>query len=354
MTLLGFWAVAGGVLAQSANHMRFTRAPNLVTDDPSIVSMLQDRQGFIWLGALNGGLYRYDGSQAIKFVNNLKDEKSLPGERVNALFEDKTGAIWAGTTQGLARFNPETSKFTRYVSSKAPGRHQVIRKIISDGKSGMWLATWGGLQHFDPATGHFRLYLPKSGSADSIGADSVEALALDSRHGLWIGLYPSGLDYLPAGSDKFKHFRLDSSANPDPLIAKVDALNMDERNRLWIGTRRGAYRWTDGSDWETRAKMPSPDVRINNFFPARDGGMWAVTMNDGLMRWSAKDEPLAYISSQRSLYAAHCQLSVCDAGPFRHPVAGFLQRWRGGGQSRKPGFLAHHPTCPAIWQSPAE
>ncbi len=287
--------VAAGALAQSANHMRFTRLPNLVTDDPSIVSMLQDRHGFVWLGALNGGLYRYDGGQVVKFLNNPKDDKSLPGERVNTLFEDRTGAIWAGTTHGLARFNPETSDFTRFASSKAPGKHQVIRKIISDGKAGMWLGTWGGLQHFDPARGTFRLYQPKAGVPDSIGSDSVEALALDARHGLWIGLYPSGLDYLAPGGDQFRHFRLDSASAPDPVIAKVEALQMDARNRLWIGTRRGVYRWADGADWDAREKVPSPDVRINNFYPARDGGMWAVTMNDGVLRWSAgTDEPLSY------------------------------------------------------------
>ncbi len=288
-------ALSAGAIAQSAAHMRFTRLPNLVTDDPSIVSMLQDRQGFVWLGALNGGLYRYDGGQVVKFLNNPKDEKSLPGERVNTLFEDKAGNIWAGTTHGLARFNPVTSDFTRFASAKGPGKHLVVRKIIADGKGGMWLATWGGLQHFDPATGAFRVFSPKAGAPDSIAGDSVEALALDARNGLWIALYPVGLDYLAPGSDKFAHFRLDSASQPDPVIGKVEALQMDERNRLWIGTRRGVYRWNDGSAWESRIKVPSPEVRVNNFYPARDGGMWAVTMNDGVLRWSADtDEPLNY------------------------------------------------------------
>ncbi|WP_426105666.1 diguanylate cyclase domain-containing protein [Massilia sp. TSP1-1-2] len=288
-------AAAGSAAAQSANHMRFTRPPNLVTDDPSIVSMLQDRQGFIWLGALNGGLYRYDGGEVVKFLNDPKDDKSLPGERVNTLFEDKAGSIWAGTTHGLARFNPETSDFTRFVSSNAAGKHQVIRKIISDGKGGMWLGTWGGLQHFDSATGKFTLYLPKPGAPDAIRSDSVEALALDARLGLWIALYPSGLDYLAPGGASFQHFRVDSPEKPDSVVDKVEALQMDAHNRLWIGTRRGAYRWRDGSAWDTRMRMPSPDVRINNFYPARDGGMWAATMNDGVLRWSATaDEPLNY------------------------------------------------------------
>ena len=290
LLILLLCAAAAGAGAQSTTHMRFNRLPNLVTDDPSIVSLLQDRQGFIWLGALNGGLYRYDGGQAVKYLNNPKDDKSLPGERVNTLFEDDAGNLWAGTTHGLARFNPQTNDFTRYQSSSKLGKHQVVRKIISDGKRGMWIATWGGLQHFDPVSGAFRLYKPDPARPDSIGADSVESLARDARGGLWVALYPVGLDYLAPGSDSFRHFRLDTSEQPDLTAGKVEALHMDARNRLWIGTRRGVYRWTDGSDWDTRVRLPGVDVRINNFYPARDGGMWAVTMNDGVLRWHAGDD----------------------------------------------------------------
>jgi diguanylate cyclase (GGDEF)-like protein len=159
----------------------------------------------------------------------------------------------------------------------------------------MWLGTWGGLQHFDPARASFRLYKPQPGNPDSIGADSVEALALDQRAGLWIALYPTGLDYLDPASGKFRHFHLDSAAAPDTVLDKVEALQMDARQRLWIGTRRGAVRWTDGSAWETRVRLPLPDMRINNFYPARDGGMWAATMNDGILRWpAASDQALNY------------------------------------------------------------
>lgn len=288
-------AAVGMAHGQSASHMRFNRLPNLSTDDPSIVSILQDRQGFIWMGALNGGLYRYDGGQVVKFLNDPKDERSLPAERVNTLYEDGRGALWAGTTYGLARYNPATSDFTRFTPSKVPGKQLVIRKIIGDGKGGMWLATWGGLQHFDPATGKFVLYKPQPGVEGAIKSDSVEALALDARRGLWIGLYPSGLDYLDPKTGKFSHFRLDEGDKADMATSKVEALQMDERDRLWIGTRRGVIRWTDGTPWASRVKLPSPPARINNFYPSRDGGMWAVTMNDGVLRWPANsDEPLNF------------------------------------------------------------
>ncbi len=284
--------------------MRFTRLPNLVTADRTLVAMLQDRQGFIWLGALGGGLYRYDGGRVLKFVNDPTNERSLPAERVNTLFEDKAGRIWVGTAHGLARFNPHDSTFTRYVSANSPGKHQVIRKIISDGLDGMWLGTWGGLQHFDPTSGKFTLYKPRKGAPDSIASDSVESLALDARRGLWIATWPTGLDYLAPGSDKFLHFQVGAEGDAEPLVNQVSALQMDSRNRLWIGTRRGVYRWNDGSDWSERRRVPSPNGQINNFFPARDGGMWAVTMTDGVLRWTgASDEPVNYLYRPNDPYS---------------------------------------------------
>jgi ligand-binding sensor domain-containing protein len=293
--VIGLCVLSCAAAAPSAAHMRFTRLPNLVTADPTLVAMLQDRQGFVWLGALGGGLYRYDGGRVVKFVNDPNNESSLPAERVNTLFEDQAGRIWAGTAHGLARFNPETSNFTRYVASTTPGKHQVIRKIIADGRRGMWLGTWGGLQHFDPASGQFTLYKPDQNMPGSIASDSVESLALDARGGLWIATWPTGLDYLAPGSATFRHFQVDSAALADPLVNQVAALQMDGRNRLWIGTRRGVYRWNDGSDWSERIRVPSPNGQINNFYPARDGGMWAVTMTDGVLRWSgANDEPVNY------------------------------------------------------------
>ena len=271
--------------AQSNSHLRFTRPPNLVSEDASIVAMLQDRQGFIWMGYLNGGLSRYDGGRMLHFVHNPLDPNSLPAGRVNTLFEDKKGLLWAGTATGLALFVPESNTFKRYVSSPKRGRHQVVRKIISDGADGMWLATWGGLQHFAPSTGAFIEYLPREGDKDSIGANSVNSLALDVKGGLWIGTWPTGLDYLAPGTNKFAHFRLDSAEHPDLSANTVDALVVDGKNRLWIGTRRGAYRWAVGSDWRERKHLPVTEGRINNFFSADDGGMWAVTMADGLFRW---------------------------------------------------------------------
>src|SRR5204863_6175428 len=58
--------------------------------------ILQDRQGFLWIGTENG-LFRYDGSRFQEFGYAA----GLANTFINALQEDISGRIWAGTNEGL-------------------------------------------------------------------------------------------------------------------------------------------------------------------------------------------------------------------------------------------------------------
>jgi Two component regulator propeller len=66
----------------------------------SVISIIQTRDGYLWLGTLNG-LVRFDGSHFAVF-----DENNTPGmrsARVVRLFEDSHTNFWVGTdTAGVA------------------------------------------------------------------------------------------------------------------------------------------------------------------------------------------------------------------------------------------------------------
>ena len=57
----------------------------------SINTILQTRDGYLWLGT-NGGLARFDGS-----VVSTPFARQLPSLRITALFEDAAGKLWVGT-----------------------------------------------------------------------------------------------------------------------------------------------------------------------------------------------------------------------------------------------------------------
>ena len=276
--------------AASTSELRFQRLSALGADQLSTLSLLQDKQGFVWIGTNNAGLYRFNGYQSEKYQSQANDPTSLPHDRISALYEDQQGRIWAGTQNGLALFNPKTNNFTRYIIDGGPSNQRIIKVIASDGKDGLWLATWGGLQHFDPATGKFTLYAHDPANPDSLGKNDLNAIAVDANGGVWAGTWPAGLDYLPAGSTRFQHFRVDSEGAPDSKLNIVRSLFIDDQKRLWIGTENGVVLWDTKQDWNTRKRLDTPSSRVNYLYSDRSGTVWAATLSAGLLRWNAQQE----------------------------------------------------------------
>ena len=55
-----------GSAATPTSPLRFKRLGAIDSDELSILALMQDRQGFIWIGTHSGGLYRYNGSQEVR------------------------------------------------------------------------------------------------------------------------------------------------------------------------------------------------------------------------------------------------------------------------------------------------
>jgi diguanylate cyclase (GGDEF)-like protein len=286
---LVLWALLAGACASPTSALRFKRLDALEADETSILALLQDRQGFIWIGTHDGGLYRYNGYHAQQYKHDPRDPRSLPDDRVSALHEDRQGRLWVGTQDGLARFDPATGGFLRYAPPAGPPAQRIVKAIVGDGADGLWLATWGGLLHFDPALARFRSYRHDPADPASLASDDLNALALEPDGGLWVATWPAGLDHLAPGAGGFSHRRLDQAATPDANLNNVRALLLDPDRTLWIGTENGVLRWDSRSDWATRARLASPASRVSALHGGRDGSVWAATLTAGLLRWRRGD-----------------------------------------------------------------
>ena len=80
-----------------------------------VTSIVQDHDGFIWIGT-RGGLNRYDG-YSFKIFNQVPgDSNSLVNPSIESLFVDSKGNLWIGTKSGgVSKYDPVTGDFKNIV-----------------------------------------------------------------------------------------------------------------------------------------------------------------------------------------------------------------------------------------------
>jgi ligand-binding sensor domain-containing protein len=152
-----------------------------------VMSMLQDRQGYMWFGMLNG-LHRYDGQRITTYRALPADSTSLPGNTVFSLYEDDHGTLWVGTDNGVVRYDREEDAFVQV----APGLRPFVSAIYLDRTGMLWLGTFdAGLYRLDPVTGDYTAY--NTTETPASGYCVVNAIMEDRSGTVWLaavtGLY---------------------------------------------------------------------------------------------------------------------------------------------------------------------
>jgi signal transduction histidine kinase/ligand-binding sensor domain-containing protein/DNA-binding response OmpR family regulator len=201
---------------------------NLSMDDGFTSSkantIIQDRQGFIWIGTWNG-LNRYDGYECIIFRPSYHDTTGISNREVLALLEDHAGNIWIGTTSGLNCLDPRTTELKRY-----DFQHRII-SLFEDDSHDIWVGTWnGGLYRLNPDSGERENYFP---------TDIVSDIHEDSRNNLWVATY-NGLVNFDRNTSGYVRYYPDQN-NPRASISHSIITQIVESSdgKLWIGTWGG-------------------------------------------------------------------------------------------------------------------
>jgi len=205
----------------------------------SVRSILQDSQGFIWVGTL-GGLARYDGYSFKVFKHNPKVPTSISDNNIRVIIEDNKGYLWVGTENGLNRFNPQTEVFQNFHHNNDPNSlsDDGVLAITEDSQGNLWIGTKRGLNLFDFENETFKSYYNDSNIINSLSDDYVRVVFEDSQGDFWIGTNDglNRFNYTMGTFQPYHHNPNDSlSIDHDVVMAIIE----DSQGRLWIGTKRG-------------------------------------------------------------------------------------------------------------------
>ncbi|MEO8146725.1 MAG: triple tyrosine motif-containing protein, partial [Bacteroidia bacterium] len=126
--------------------------------------MSEDAEGNIWAGTENGLCkYNEQTNKWKRYVNIPGNQKSLHNNSVRSLCLDKKGTLWIGTNGGgLNRYNKEQDNFTHFTMKDGLINDQIYT-LVCDNNGMLWMGTNHGLCRFNPTDYSCKNFTEKDG-----------------------------------------------------------------------------------------------------------------------------------------------------------------------------------------------
>lgn len=222
-------------------------------------SILQDQDGFIWIGSPDG-LIRFDGTRIVRFGI----DQGLPSSNVGQLVLAPNGRIWITTSRGITYI--EEGALHQLPLPKIYNSFRQTSVLALDSWGKVYLATEAGLLRVDPERPNdVRVW----GLSEGLPSLDVEAVSITSEGRVW---FASGhrVGWLDS-QDHVHLFPVESGLPHEPVISILQ----DVDKILWVRTSAHLYRLHPGS---TRFVPELPDLP-----PANDYGSPALDRAGNLM-----------------------------------------------------------------------
>ncbi len=200
-------------------------------DMKNVRSMLVDGNR-LWMGTLSGGVYAYDlkTGEMRNYRNDPGVGTSLCGNDVENLFRDASGAIYAGTPWGFARYYRDRDDFVRVNKG---GNDLWVYDFAQSPSGAIWILSRNkGAFLYDAGNRSFRHY----GFSGTDFPKSV-CMLVDSRGNTWLGT-ETGLYLL---NRERRHFEIFDTQ--DGLLQGLSVASLEEGadGTLWIAGNNGLF-----------------------------------------------------------------------------------------------------------------
>jgi signal transduction histidine kinase/ligand-binding sensor domain-containing protein/DNA-binding response OmpR family regulator len=249
-----------------------------------ILSMQAAPDNYFWLGTTTG-LYYWNPEKNLlyNFPGNPANPQSLIDNRVNTIHRDDSGALWAGTDNGISHYEPQSSKFRRLLTRNTVytsavnlpmsvysvmaqdsllwvGVHrglirydrvnasyttyftgdfnQVINHIHKDRRGKLWLAGGNGIIEFTPETGFHKTIKFTSHLSRLYNPDDFKSILEKEPDELWFGSDAGIVIYHPE-TEQFRRLTNVPEDTTSVSSNHVLCLFKDSHENVWVGTKGG-------------------------------------------------------------------------------------------------------------------
>jgi ligand-binding sensor domain-containing protein/signal transduction histidine kinase len=242
----------------------------------AVISVIQTRDGYLWLGTLNG-LVRFDGNRFTVF--NQNNTPGLNSDRIVYLFEDSHTNLWIGTdTAGVVLVRD--GKVRNFDLGRA-GHEGRIVYAYEDSAGGIWFYT---------ADGHASRY--QDGNLNSqppsppreLGLRAAKVLVPSRAGGFW------SIQYGRIQKWRGNQRESDFGTCPWKISTIVAAATENSDGNLIVGTLGEGVFWlgADGSWRRISIEQGLSSAFVLSLCLDREENLWVGTDGEGLDRIKRK------------------------------------------------------------------
>ena len=259
----------------------------------AIRSLLEDKTGQLWIGILNGGLNLVKLNEAQRdivfhhYQLNPFDNTSLSNNSIYSLVEDRDGGIWIGTYgDGVNYYHPQKENFVhikQQLNNSNNLNNNFVNVLYEDGNL-LWIGTENGINLYDEKNGSYRYFVHDPSNSQTIGSNAIWSIFRDSRHNLWVGTWAGGLNLFDSNTGTFTRFKHDERTNGSISSDNVFCIYEDRKGVLWICTMVGGV---DQFDYNTKSfkhigqgsddRHSLTNKSVNTIFEDSFGKIWIST-----------------------------------------------------------------------------
>lgn len=212
-------------LRQVEKHFELGEAP--------VVTLMKARDGKLWVGTFNGGLYCIEGRNRVRSFK-AGDESHLISNKIWALQEDRKGNIWIGLLDaGIQCLHPSDNTFETIDLKKAGLDDYHVASLCLTDENDLVIGTASqGVAIFDLESRKIKTILREKDSA-GLAHNEINQVFKDSRGLIWIATR-GGLDVYDVKTRKLKGLSDIMPDNGGIIAGIVEDANGD----MWITSAR--------------------------------------------------------------------------------------------------------------------
>lgn len=230
-------------------------------------------------------LFHFSHSQTLN-LNQFGIEEGLPQSSIYTMLQDKEGNIFVGTMNGISKYNGLS--FENFNKSNGLAENRVTASCL-DKNDNIWFGHWsGGITKYDAKTKKFSEVTTENIKVSK----SITCMVCDQQGTIWFGTDGQGL--LKDENGKFSLL-----TTKDGLASnEVNALMENIDGVLWIGTSNGInLKKTSLSTFD--GNLPSKNIK--SLFHDSKNNIWIGTSDQGVVRINSSDKQMVVYNTSKGL-----------------------------------------------------